>query len=214
MTQRLGVLGGTFDPIHYGHLMIAEVLGEELSLDGVLFVPAGAPPHKPNQPITPVAHRLRMTELGAIGNPRFSLSTLDLQPSGQSYTADLLARVAAVHPDAELFFLMGLDSLRDLPTWHHANSIGHIAQLAVAQRPGVEMDIDAIFEQLPCLRGRVHLRNTPGIDLSATLLRDRVGAGKSIRYMTPESVRRYILDHGLYSTPPENRPTSQSASSR
>jgi nicotinate-nucleotide adenylyltransferase len=125
-----------------------------------------------------------------------------------------LTRVAAAHPDAELFFLMGLDSLRDLPTWQKANSIGQLAQLGVAQRPGVEMDIDAVLDQLPDLRGRVHVCSTPGIDLSATLLRDRVAAGKSIRYMTPESVRRYILDHGLYSTPPENRPTSQSASSR
>lgn len=200
VTGRLGVLGGTFDPIHVGHLMIAEVLGDELSLDSVLLVPAGAPPHKPAQPITPAAHRLRMTELAAVGNPRLQISTLDLHLSEPSYTVDLLMRVKAEHQDAELFFLMGSDSLRDLPMWHSADRIGELAQLAVARRPGVELDMDSVLEELPGLRGRIQLYAAPGFDISATTVRARVAARKSIRYLTPEPVRQYILDLGLYTT--------------
>ena len=200
--QRIGLLGGTFDPIHLGHLLIGEVLGEELSLHTVLLVPAGSPPHKPTQPITPAHHRRRMCELAASDNPRFTVSDLDLNGSRQSYTVDLLTRAAAAHPDAAIYFLMGTDSLRDLPTWYATERIARIARIAAANRPGVDIDLPALIERLPHFRDRIHLVRAPGLQISATELRARVNTGRSIRYLTPDSVRCYILEHGLYSTRP------------
>lgn len=200
MPLRIGVLGGTFDPIHVGHLLIAEVLGEELSLDHILLIPAGIPPHKSRRPIASAAQRLHMVELATAGNPRFRSSSIDIAPAGRSYTADLLGRIRSSNADTELFFLMGSDSLRDLPTWKRPDQVVQLAHVAVANRPGVEVNSESVLQQLPSLHGRLHVLSAPGIDISSTYLRTRVAAGKSIRYLTPESVRRYILEQGLYRT--------------
>lgn len=200
MPLRLGVLGGTFDPIHVGHLRIAEVLGEELSLDLILLIPAGVPPHKSSQPIATAAQRLHMAELAAAGNPRFQASSIDVDTPGRSFTVDLLARIRSSFPNTELFFLMGADSLRDLPTWNRPDQIITLARIAVADRPGVDVDKEHVFQRLPSLRGRLHMLSAPGMDVSSTYLRSRVATGKSIRYLTPESVRLFILEQSLYAT--------------
>ncbi len=199
MPHRIGVLGGTFDPIHHGHLMIAEVISDYLRLDDVLFAPAGTPPHKPRGPITSAAHRLRMTELAIADNSRFIASSIDLVSGGHSFTVDLIGRVALFHPGSELFFLMGADSLRDFLSWHEPAEIVRRAQLAVAHRPGVALESERLFATLPELRSRTTLVPSPGLDLSATQIRSRVVAGQSIRYLVPESVREYILSENLYS---------------
>ena len=200
MTLRLGVLGGTFDPIHIGHLLIGEVLGDELSLDLVLIAPAGSPPHKPSNPISAPYHRLRMAELAVTENPRFRASAIDIAFPGHSYTADLLARIRAEHSDADIFFLMGADSLRELPTWNRPLEIVQLARIAVAQRPCTGTAVEPVFQRLPNLRGRVHLSVAPGIEISSSEIRTRASQRKSIRYVTPESVRQYIHDQGLYGT--------------
>jgi len=200
MPLRLGVLGGTFDPIHVGHLLIAEGLAEELSLSHVLLIPAGVPPHKTRQPTATATQRLHMVELAAAENPQFRASSIDLDSPGRSYTADLLARIRSNHGSAELYFIMGSDSLRDLPTWSRPEQIVQLAHIAVANRPGVDANAEAVLHHLPNLRGRLYLHTVPGIDISSTDIRGRVAGGKSIRYLTPDSVRRYILEQGLYST--------------
>ncbi len=207
--RRIGLLGGTFDPIHFGHLLIGEVLGEELSLDTVLLVPAESPPHKPTQPVTPAHHRKRMCELAASDNPRFSVSDLDLNGSRQSYTVDLLDRAAATYPNAALYFLMGTDSLRDLPTWYHTERIAQLARIGAANRPGFKFDLATLVEKLPHFRDRVELVHAPGLQVSATELRERIRTGRSIRYLTPDSVRCYIVERGLYLTESSASPRSR-----
>ncbi len=165
----LGVFGGTFDPPHYGHLAIAEEAADQLRLPTVLFVPTGQPPHKPGVPVTPAAHRVRMTALAIADNPRFRLSCIDIERPGPSYTADLLALLHAEYGAATtLYFICGMDMLASFLTWHEPARI-----LAQCQR-------------------------APGLDISGTELRTRVTTGRSIRYLVPPVVAAYIAEHGLY----------------
>lgn len=195
--QRLGLLGGTFDPIHLGHLVIASYAADALSLDHVLFLPAQTPPHKLGRAISPVEHRLAMVERAIAGDERFTLSTLDLRSEAPSYTADLVERLAADEPGSELYFIAGADSLRDFPTWREPARIIAAAHLAIAGRPGFEIT-DAMLNAVPDLRNRVALFESPLLDISATDLRLRVRTGKTIRYVVPDAVASYIAEHRLY----------------
>ena len=196
--RRLGVLGGTFDPIHLGHLIIAEELADALALDHVLFVPSGHPPHKTGLVISPDADRLAMLERAIAGNPRFGISTLDLDRPGPSYTADLLELVQMEWPDATLTFLMGADSLRDLPRWHAPERILALAALGVATRPDIAIDLAASEAALPALRERVQLVETTLIGIASHTLRAKIAAGQSVRYQLPAAVEAYIREHRLY----------------
>lgn len=200
--QRLGIFGGTFDPIHHGHLIVAEVMLEELGLDRVLFLPAGQPPHKVGRPITQVHHRLTMLYLALQGNPRFGVSLVDVQRPGPCYTVDSLRLLRAEYPEAELVFLMGEDSLRDLPTWHQPDRIAEQALLGVALRPEVEVDLEAVFARVPSARDRVVLVRVPLIQIAASDIRRRVAEGRTIRYQVPRPVEQYIARHGLYRDAP------------
>ncbi len=195
---RIGVYGGTFDPVHLGHLILASELRHALALDRVLFVPAGRPPHKTGQAIGDETHRLTMLRLALADNPAFALSTVDLDRAGTSYTADLLHVLSGTLAPAKLFFLMGEDSLRDLPTWHQPTHIAALAELGVARRPGVDVDLEAVLREVPSARGRVHLVPMPPIGIASHDLRRRVRAGEPIRYLVPEEVEAYIAEHGLY----------------
>ncbi len=195
---RLGIFGGTFDPIHHGHLIIAEVLLEELQLERVLFLPAGQPPHKIGRPITPIRHRLTMLQLAVHGNPRFGISYVDVRRPGPCYTADSLALLREEYPEHELVFLMGQDSLHDLPTWHEPERIAQQALLGVALRPGVRIDLETIFRQVPAARDRVILVPVPLIQIAASDIRRRVAEGRTIRYQVPLAVEDYIRQNGLY----------------
>jgi nicotinate-nucleotide adenylyltransferase len=197
--RRLGLYGGTFDPIHVGHLVAAAEVHYALALDRVLFLPAGRPPHKRGQVVTSAAARVRMIELAIAGRPQFALSTLDLDGAAPSYTADLLARARATWgADADLYFIMGEDSLRDFPGWREPTRIAALARLAVVTRPNVEVDVAAVERAVPALAGRVHCVPIPEIDVASHDLRARVAAGRPIAYQVPLAVEAYIREHGLY----------------
>jgi len=195
---RLGLFGGTFDPPHLGHLILASVLADALSLDAVWFVPAADPPHKQNRAISPVEHRLVMLRLAIGDNPLFEVSRIDLDRPGPHYSVDMVTLARQQRPDAEWFFLMGGDSLHDLPGWHQPDRLLELCRVAVQRRPGTDLDLDALARRLPGLRDRVIVVEGPEIALSSTLIGSRVRAGLSIRYLVPESVRAYIHEHHLY----------------
>ncbi|HEC23504.1 MAG TPA: nicotinate-nucleotide adenylyltransferase [Chloroflexi bacterium] len=195
---RIGVLGGTFDPPHYGHLILAEQAREQLELSRVLWVPAADPPHKHGRPITPVEHRLEMVRLALVDNPAFEISLVDVNRPGPHYTHEMLALLAGEHPNADLVFLIGEDSLRDLPTWREPSRLIQYATLGVMRRQGITYEMEALEAAIPGLRERVTFLDTPLIDIAAADLRARVAAGRTIRYFLPPGVRAYIHQHSLY----------------
>ncbi len=199
---RLGILGGTFDPPHYGHLILAEMAADGLSLDCVLFVPAADPPHKGALRAS-AEHRAALVERAIAGNPRFALSRVDLDRPGPHYTADMLRLLRQEFPAAELVFLIGSDSLRDLPKWSRPGELIRLARLGVMHRPGSAPDLAQLEQGIPGIRERVDWIDAPQIDISATNLARRVSAGLSIRYQTPDAVRAYIEAHNLYRNDPE-----------
>jgi nicotinate-nucleotide adenylyltransferase len=197
--RRIGVLGGTFDPVHNGHLYIANALRAALDLERVVWVPAGRPPHKAGQIVSRDRDRLAMLDLALAGSATDVISTIDIDRSGPSYTADTLEVLAERFTPARLFFLMGEDSLRDLPTWHDPERLLRVAELAVAARPGVNADLASVAGQVPAVQGRVHPVPTEEIAISSSEIRKRVRENQSIHGLVPAPVEAYIRDHGLYS---------------
>jgi nicotinate-nucleotide adenylyltransferase len=202
----LGVLGGTFDPIHIGHLAVAEEAREVLGLERVMFVPAGIPPHKMDRPISPAAHRLAMVELAVADNPAFSVGRLEIERAGPSYTVDTLdalaqeARADGREPDLTL--IVSVEGLRELRTWRDPLRILDLARLAVVPRDGYpDAGPAVVAEQFPGLEDRVVFLSGPRLRISASELRDRVAHGRSVRYLVPEAVAAYIGDHDLYADP-------------
>jgi nicotinate-nucleotide adenylyltransferase len=200
--ERIGILGGTFDPVHYAHLAIAEEVYCALQLRRVLFVPAGQPPHKEGEHITAADQRVAMLSLALGSNPHFALSLVDVQRAGPSYTVDTLR---LLHHEwgsqAHFYFIIGGDSLQDLPTWHDPAGIVQQATIVALTRPGypaVEAVRTALLARLPGSQGRLLTVEGPQIDLSATRLRQRVAAGRPIRYQTPDEVADYICRYRLY----------------
>jgi nicotinate-nucleotide adenylyltransferase len=199
MTRRLGVLGGTFDPIHYGHLVAAQEAWYQLDLEQVLFAPVGHPPHKLDEPLSPVHHRLRMVELAIEGRAGFALSRVDVDRPGPHYTADMLALLhQAWGPGIDIFFVVGSDSLADILDWYQPERIIAQAKLAVARRPGTGVDVDALERMLPGLRAQVCWVEIPLLEISSTSLRARVRQGRPISFLLPPAVEAYVLGQGLY----------------
>lgn len=197
--SKLGLLGGSFDPIHVGHLIVAEILAYRLDLDHVVFLPAANPPHKPTRELAPGDVRLEMIRRSIEGAPGFSVSEVDLRRPGPSYTADSLAEIRdAVSEDTQLYFLMGMDSLRDFPGWHKPDKVAELARLGVARRPGVDVSQMDIERQVPEARGRIEIVNVPLIDISSSDIRDRVRFGQPFRFQVVPAVAEYILETGLY----------------
>lgn len=202
--MRYGILGGTFDPIHLGHLLLAEECREILALDKVLFVPAGQPWLKAGQPLTDAVHRLRMVELATADHPHFEVLRWEVARPGPSYTVDTLERLRMESgADAELHFILGLDALADFPRWKNPELILKLANLAVMPRPGYrESDGDSIVAEIksryPAYADRITMLAVESVAISATDLRRRVAVGQSIRYRTPASVGEYIGEKGLY----------------
>lgn len=199
MGQRLGILGGTFDPPHIGHLILAEYTREALELDQVLFVPVGDHPQK-NHTRTPVEHRLAMIELAIKGNERFAISLVDVQRPGPHYSADTIRIIQDQYPSAELFFVMGGDNLRNLPTWERARDLYAHCKLAVMRRSDEDITPHMHDHILPGLSRQVIMVDAPllGIWISSTHVIERLHNGKSIRYITPDAVLDYIRIHHLY----------------
>ena len=199
MSRRVGLLGGTFDPVHYGHLILAEMARTGIPLDQVLFVPAGRPPHKLNEHHTSPDQRVDMLRLAIAGNPAFAISQVDLGRPGPHYSADMVELVQTeLGPGHELFFVMGLDSLASIMSWHEPARLIRRCRLAVARRPGYSVDLAGLEESLPGIGERVVFVDMPLIEIAGVELRARARAGDSLRYLTPEPVRCYIERQGLY----------------
>jgi nicotinate-nucleotide adenylyltransferase len=200
--MNLGVLGGTFDPPHIGHLILAEEARLALALGQVLFVPAGDPWRKAGRDLSPRQDRLAMVRLAIGDDPHFAVSTIEIEKEGPSYTAETLTALhEQLEPETGVFFIMGADSLADFPHWHEPQRILELARLAVAERPEPE-DVgleEGLAEDLArAMRERVVWLRMPLIAISASGVRDRVRQGLSIRYWVPAAVEEYIREHGLY----------------
>jgi nicotinate-nucleotide adenylyltransferase len=195
--QRLGVLGGTFDPPHIGHLILAEYAREALDAAQILFVPTADPPHKDDTRLA-IEHRLAMVERAIAGNPYFAVSLADVERPGPHYTVDLVPILQKQYPEAELYFLIGADSLRDLPTWNRPQELIRLCKFAVMRRPDVEATPEMHEAILPGLAERVIMLDTPLVDISSTDIVTRLRAGKSARYIVPEAALDYLLANGLY----------------
>jgi len=199
--MRLGLLGGTFDPVHYGHLLMAECAREQCQLDEVWFVPAAVPPHKQQWTVSPAGQRIEMLELAIGGNDRFSVSRIEIDRGGVSFTVDTLEALHAERPADEWYLILGADSLVDLPTWREPVRIAELATIAVCGRPGFDPQLPALAGVLPATlldsiqRHRVEM---PPLGLSSREIRRRVALGLSIRYQTPRAVEKYIETHELY----------------
>ncbi len=198
---RIGIMGGTFDPVHYGHLVTAEGARCEYGLDHVLFLPSGKPPHKLMRSVSDAEHRYMMTVLAILTNPHFEVSRLDIDREGISYTIDALRSLQTFYgPDAELFFITGADAIFEITDWKDSDEYLTIAHFIAAARPGF------CLEELPQTTqdwvgqhgDRFHVLKVPAMAISSTEIRDRVHKGISIRYLVPEPVEHYIKRHNLY----------------
>lgn len=198
--KRVGVFGGTFDPIHIGHLILAEACLESCKLDEVWFLPAARPPHKLDADITDGGLRRQMLELATAGEPAFQVKSFELDRQGTSYTVDTLAELVASHTGTEFYFLIGADSLVDLRSWREPLRILELANVVAVNRGDQpEPDLDRITEQLGDIaRRRIQLVHMPAVELSANEIRQRVLVGKRIRFLVPRAVEAFILEHGLY----------------
>ena len=203
MTRRLGLFGGSFDPIHFGHLITARAVAERLNLDRVLLIPAPIPPHKRANKLTPVEHRLAMIRGAIDGDPLFEASDIETRRPGPSYTIDTIAALRAdVGATAELFWIIGADSLPELATWHRAADLVASVRIVAASRPGWSAPDLSTLERAvgkPALDRLLADRcPTPEIDISATNIRERIGMGRSVRYLTTSAVIAHIQQNRLY----------------
>jgi nicotinate-nucleotide adenylyltransferase len=198
--RRLGVLGGSFDPVHMAHLLVAETVREALSLDLVLFVPTGVQPLKQGRPVAPAEHRLKMLELALRDNPCFDISRVDVDREGPSYTVDTVRQLREEWggETLQMWFIVGADSLASFPRWLDPAGILSQVRLAVVRRPGVSVDTAVMEQQLPGVAASLDWVDAPLMAISATGIRQRVAAGRSIRYRVPDAVREYIEAHDLY----------------
>ena len=197
---KIGLLGGTFDPIHIGHLLIAEDAREALGLDTVVFIPAGRPWLKANQSVTDPQHRLAMVGLAIGPNPHFQVSDIEVRRQGPTYTVDTLEQLQQDYsPNAEKFLILGMDSLNELARWRSPERLFDLCVVVGVSRPGQEeIDIDKLESIAEGASGKIVLISGPSVGISGTNIRDRVVHGKSIKYRVPVDVESYILEHGLY----------------
>ena len=198
--MRIGVLGGSFDPPHIGHLWLATLAADELNLDRVLFVPAAQPPHKRRHRMTAAARRLLMTRLAIASDPLFELSPIEMERPGPSYTVDSMEELRRLYGDrAQLFLLMAVDSLAQMDSWRQPERILEMAEWAVGPRPGsAAPSAEWLKQRFGAAVGRIHLLDGPGLAVSSTQIRHRVAAGRAIRYLVPRAVEELIVDQGLY----------------
>jgi nicotinate-nucleotide adenylyltransferase len=190
-------MGGTFDPIHYGHLFAAEEVMEELSLDKVVFIPTGTPPHKSYPSMASALERYEMTLLAVARNERFEISRTETERTGLSYTLDTLRVMKGIYPSSVLFFITGIDAVREMDKWRAPFEISLLCSLVVVKRPGYD---EGELNELPeGIKNSLELIDSPMLDISATDIRKRVHDGKCVRYLLPETVRAYIEKNKLYS---------------
>ena len=198
--MKIGIMGGTFDPIHLGHLATAEAVRESFSLDEILFIPAARPPHKLGRLITDEQHRLAMTILATRSNKFFRVSDMELRRTGLSYTLDTMNELHETFGrTTELFFIIGADSLADLRKWHAARELVAKCHFIATTRQGVDLDFSAVEKFFgAAAREHIHRVTTPGLEISSTDIREKIRLGRSIKYLVPEVVEDYILRERLY----------------
>ncbi|AHM56462.1 nicotinate-nucleotide adenylyltransferase NadD [Peptoclostridium acidaminophilum DSM 3953] len=198
--DRIGIMGGTFDPIHNGHLAMAEAVREAFSLDRVLFIPSGKPPHKRRSEIADKQHRYNMTVLATNSNNAFEVSPVEVEREQLSYTVDTLKILKEEYKDSEIFLVMGADALCDIESWSRVDELLKLCRVVGATRPGIDIDefkreIEKIQRQFNVQILHVHV---PSLDISSTDIRERAKRGSSIKYLIPEEVEKYIYKYKLY----------------
>jgi nicotinate-nucleotide adenylyltransferase len=194
--MRIGLIGGTFDPVHYGHLVIAEEARHCFRLDRVIWIPAGDPPHK-DEKVTPEEHRYSMVLLATASHPSFEVNRLELEREGPSYTLHTLLHFRSLYPESELYFIIGADAVLELLTWYRHDEVIRTTRFIAVTRPGY--DLALLSGTLPSeYMRRIDTVAAPGVDISSTELRTRVREGEPIRYLVPETVEDYIRKNGLY----------------
>jgi len=196
MSRRIGVMGGTFDPIHHGHLVAAEEARWQFDLDKVVFVPTGRPWQKPIG-VSPAEDRYQMTMIATASNPDFTVSRIEIEHQGPTYTVDTLRRLRSQYPEGtHLFFITGADAVLQILTWKEPEQVLAQAEFIAATRPG--FDLDRLVSQVPGAAGRVHRMEIPALAISSTDIRARVARGAPVQYLVPDGVARYIQEHALY----------------
>jgi len=197
---KTGLFGGTFDPIHLGHLVMAEEARLKLGFDQVVFIPARQPWLKAELPVTAAHHRLAMVKLATDSNPFFVVSTLELDRPGPTYTIDTVRQMREeMGPADELFFIVGSDALADLPGWKEPDRVMELCRIVCLTRPGFpEAEVEALKSRLPGISDCLIQLDAPGIEISSTAIRERIRDGNSVRYLVPAEVEEYIRDNGLY----------------
>ena len=199
--MKTGVLGGTFDPIHIGHLILANEIREAAGLDNVLFVPAYSPPHKTASDTAPGEHRLQMVALAVADRPSFEASDIELRRGGVSYTVETIAELKRERPDDELYFIIGADTVPELVSWHKIEELVGLCRVLIGGRPGHELRWEPLEKVLPEQRVgelRSGVVVTTPIGISSTCIRSRIREGRSIKYLVPREVEEYIVEHSLY----------------
>ncbi len=198
--RKIGILGGTFDPVHTAHLMIADHAASDLSLDQVYLMPTGKSPHKDEASITPISHRVNMIELAIAGNPKLALSTFELEDPEISYTYRTAERLSTAYPDTDFYYIMGADSLIHFRDWVHPEIISRHFRLAVAVRDGADsadlLSLAADYDRL--FQTQISVLSVPNFSISSTDIRNRIAKGLSVRYLTPDPVIEYLKTHRLY----------------
>jgi len=198
--NRIGIMGGTFDPIHYGHLVAAEMARAEFKLSKVLFIPTGTPPHKDRRDISAAELRYEMVKLAIQDNREFDISRLEIEREGPSYTVETLRVLRRMWPEHELYFITGSDALLEIFSWREAEEIFTLVQYIGAARPGFDASdfFLKVQHEHPETQGKIHYLEVPALAISSTDIRARVRHGQPIRYLLPESVRLYLEQRGLY----------------
>lgn len=191
--KKIGVLGGTFDPIHMGHLVLAEQVREKFQLDRVIFIPSATPPHKTEQKLSLANHRFEMTKLALEGNLYFSVSDIELKRKGLSYTVETLRELKGLYKDSEIYFLTGSDVLDEITTWRDPEEIYKLAKIVIAVRPGFNK-----FDPEDHFAKKSIIAKITGVDISSTQIREKVRRGESIKYLVPSKVEEYIKKRNLY----------------
>lgn len=196
----LGIMGGTFDPIHYGHLIAAEYARHEFNLEQVIFMPAARPPHKEIEQVLDSNHRYAMVNRAITGNPSFAISDLEMKRRGNSYTIDTIRHFLEQYPGTAIYFIMGADSLLTIDTWKDYKTLAQLCHFIVVTRPGyVINDNEPVFKKLPAVVwDHIHFLPIPGLDISSSDIRERVITGRPIKYLLPLDVEQYIVETGLY----------------
>ncbi|MGJ7442872.1 nicotinate-nucleotide adenylyltransferase [Aquipuribacter sp. MA13-6] len=197
---RLGVMGGTFDPLHHGHLVAASEVAARFGLDEVVFVPTGQPWQKADREVSPAEDRYLMTVVATAADPRFTVSRVDVDRPGPTFTTDTLRDLAAARPGAELFFITGADALEQIVSWKDVEVLWHLAHFVAVSRPGHPLDVSGLPD------GSVSVVEIPALAISSSDIRRRVHEGRPIRYLVPTGVLQYIAKSGLYRDEGDPRP--------